>query len=402
MVDVKDTSDQDAGKVDFSAANQFLTLLDPSPNPLYSFQTFDDGRDEPKRAALTKVLHATRDQLPVVLPKLQLLNAGGAGVFVTVNETNGRGRKGADIVRVRALHIDLDGAPLEPVLTSERPPHIVTATSPGRYHAYWLVEGMSLEDFRGAQEALLEKFGGDRNVKSIEHVMRVPGFFHRKGAPFLCRIHTVNQRPPYRADEFEKKPQPVYVPSTDSDDEVNLKAVGEAVIFIANPNLPWAEWNRIGMAIFRATGGSEEGFEIFDRWSQRSAKYTARTTRARWQHYFRSPPERIGIATLTWQANRDVPDWRDRLDIALWEHVARRNYGVSFYELLGIATPEEQAAGAPLIKKRAPGLRESEAQDRAAFSDVKEKPAAELPPPQPEQAEPKTEKSDPQPPPLVA
>jgi hypothetical protein len=47
MVDVKDTSDQDAGKVDFSAANQFLTLLDPSPNPLYSFQTFDDGRDEP-------------------------------------------------------------------------------------------------------------------------------------------------------------------------------------------------------------------------------------------------------------------------------------------------------------------------------------------------------------------
>ena len=70
--------------------------------------------------------------------------------------------------------------------------------------------------------------------------------------------------------------------------------------------------------------------------------------------------------------------------------------------MCGIATPEEQAAGAPLIKKRAPGLRESEAQDRAPFSDVKEKPTAELPPPQPEQAEPKTEKSDPQPPPLVA
>ena len=204
----------------------------------------------------------------------------------------------ADIVCVRALYVDLDGAPLEPVLTSERPPHIVTATSPGKFHCYWLVEGMPLEDFRGAQEALLEKFGGDRNVKSVEHVMRVPGFLHRKGEPFLCRIHTVNQRPPYRADEFEKKPQPVYVPSADSDDEVNLKAAGEAVIFIANPNLPWVEWNRIGMAIFRATGGSEEGFEIFDRWSRRSAKYNARTTRARWGHYFRSPPERVGIATL--------------------------------------------------------------------------------------------------------
>jgi hypothetical protein len=330
------------------------------------------------------VLHATRDQLPVVLPKLQLLNAGGAGVFVTVNETNGRGRKGSDIVCVRALYVDLDGAPLEPVLTSERPPHIVNATSPGKFHCYWLVEDMPLEDFRGAQEALLEKFGGDRNVKSVEHVMRVPGFFHRKGAPFLCRIHTVNQRPPYRADEFEKKPQPVYVPRTDNDDEVNLKAVREAVIFIANPNLPWAEWNRIGMAIFRATGGCEDGFEIFDRLSQRSAKYNARTTRARWQHYFHSPPERVGIATLIHLATKAVPDWRDRLDYALWERVARQNYGVSFYELCGIATPEEQAAGAPLIKKRAPGLRESEAQDRAAFSDVKDKPTAELPPPQPE------------------
>src|SRR5215471_11275473 len=216
MVHVNNTSDQDAGQVDFSETEQFLTLLDPGPNPLFSFQTFDDGRDEPKRAALTKVLHATRDQLPAVLPKLQLLNAGGAGVFVTVNETNGRGRKGADIVRVRALYIDLDGAPLEPVLTSERPPHIVTATSPGRYHAYWLVQGMPLEDFRAAQEALLEKFGGDRNVKSVEHVMRVPGFFHRKGTPVLCRIHTVNQRRPYRTNEFEKKLQPVYVPSADS------------------------------------------------------------------------------------------------------------------------------------------------------------------------------------------
>src|SRR5215831_3081267 len=204
---------------------------------------------------------------------------------------------------------------------------------------------MPLEDFRGAQEALLEKFGGDRNVKSVEHVMRMPGFFHRKGEPFLCHIHRVNQRPPYRADEFEKKPQPVYVPSADSDDEVNLKAAGEAVIFIANPNLPWAEWNRIGMAIFRATGGSEEGFKIFDRWSQRSAKYNARTTRARWQHYFRSPPERIGIGSLIYRANQAVPDWHERLDKALWERLeqaARKSFDVSFMNSWALPLPRSR------------------------------------------------------------
>ena len=48
--------------------------------------------------------------------ELERLNNGGAGIFVTINETNGRGRKGIDIVRVRALHTDLDGAPLGPVL----------------------------------------------------------------------------------------------------------------------------------------------------------------------------------------------------------------------------------------------------------------------------------------------
>src|SRR5262249_32773811 len=197
-----------ARQVDFSPALEFLTLLDPDPNALFTFQTFDDSRTEPKRAHLTKVLHATRDQLPAVWPKLALLNAGGAGVFVTVNRTNGRGRKGSDITRVRALYVDLDGAPLEPVLSSALPPHIVVATSPGKFHCYWLVGGMPLEDFRGAQEALIDAFGSDRNVKSIEHVMRVPAFMHRKGEPFLVNIHSKNERPLYRADEFPKTVQP--------------------------------------------------------------------------------------------------------------------------------------------------------------------------------------------------
>jgi len=163
------TNGDEAGtrQLDFSAALEFLTALDPDPNAVFSFQTFDDRTDGPNRPELIRVLHATRDQLPAVWPKLVQLNAGGAGVFVTVNCTNGRGRKGSDITRVRALYVDLDKAPLEPVLASARPPHIVVATSPGKFHCYWLVEGMPLEDFRGAQEVLIDAFGGDLKVKSL-------------------------------------------------------------------------------------------------------------------------------------------------------------------------------------------------------------------------------------------
>ena len=66
----------------------------------------------------------------------------------------------------------------------------------------------------------------------------------------------------------------------------------EAMKFISNADLHWDEWNRIGMALYRATAGA--GFEIFDDWSRLSSKYDQETTRKRWEEIHRSPPDRIG------------------------------------------------------------------------------------------------------------
>jgi hypothetical protein len=52
------------------------------------------------------------------------------------------------------------------------------------------------------------------------------------------------------------------------------------------------------MAIYAASGGSEEGFIAFDDFSARSPKYDPYSVRERWQNYRRSPPCRIGIGTL--------------------------------------------------------------------------------------------------------
>jgi hypothetical protein len=60
----------------------------------------------------------------------------------------------------------------------------------------------------------------------------------------------------------------------------------------------WEWWNRVGMACWRATGGSNLGFEAFDHWSQRNPAYSAEETTARWQHYFISPPNQIGAGTI--------------------------------------------------------------------------------------------------------
>jgi primase-like protein len=90
--------------------------------------------------------------------------------------------------------------------------------------------------------------------------------------------------------------------------------IAAALAVIPNRDAGWEEWNRIGMAAWRATGGSDAGFEAFDGWSQKSAKYDAETTRERWQGYFSSPPTEIGAGTLFHLASQIVPRWFAAVD----------------------------------------------------------------------------------------
>jgi RepB DNA-primase from phage plasmid len=185
-----------------SDAILFLTALDPGATS-FTFQTFDDDPDR-KDPKLIRILHGSFADLEF---ELERLNESGAGIFVTINETNGKGRKTENIERVRALFVDLDGAPLEPVLGTR--PHIVVESSPRRFHAYWLVADMPLGDFSACQEALIERFGGDPVVKDLPRVMRLPGFKHRKGKPFRSRIICRSDAPPFSPSDFSAPMAPV-------------------------------------------------------------------------------------------------------------------------------------------------------------------------------------------------
>ena len=72
-----------------------------------------------------------------------------------------------------------------------------------------------------------------------------------------------------------------------------------AELAAAIPNrFSWEEWNRIGLAIYAASGGDDEGFIAFDDLSTRSPKYNSHVVRERWRNYGKSPPTRIGLGTL--------------------------------------------------------------------------------------------------------
>lgn len=82
-----------------------------------------------------------------------------------------------------------------------------------------------------------------------------------------------------------------------------------ALAAVSNPNLGWDEWNRILMAAWAATAGSEAGREAARAWSQKSRKHTHEGLNARWSHYERSPPTDLGFGTLVWEARAAVPGW---------------------------------------------------------------------------------------------
>lgn len=184
---------------DLAATARFLSLLaDGEP---VSFQTFKDNKtDGCDGRSLARIMHGA---LAVHGPSLQALNQAGAGVFVMINAGDCKGRKAPNVVRVRALFADLDGAPLEPVLVAQPVPHMIIESSPGRYHAYWCVSDCPIDSFTALQAAIAVKFASDPTVKDLPRVMRLPGFWHQKGAPFQTRLQAEHIAAPYTVAEIE-------------------------------------------------------------------------------------------------------------------------------------------------------------------------------------------------------
>ena len=174
---------------------KFLTTL--GGDGPFTFQTLGEGLA--KNKPVSQIIHGDISQK---LKQLKDLNTQGAGIFVMVNQGDLGGRKTANVVSVRAVFVDLDGTPIKPVLNGPLKPHIVVESSSEKYHAYWLVEDMPKDSFKAIQQTLARKFNGDIKVCDLPRIMRVPGFYHKKGTPFLTRIIEINNHPKYKFDEF--------------------------------------------------------------------------------------------------------------------------------------------------------------------------------------------------------
>ena len=163
------------------AARMYVEALTGSPHAAVTFQTFCDIKGSSDSNPLARVLHGTVDQH---WEELGRLNDAGAGVFVTVNETDGKGRKAANIVRPRAYFADFDLNPGEMSFGEASQilePTFSVQSSPGKTQAYWRLTGtVPLDVWERTQKAIIARLRTDPACKDSSRVLRLPGTFHRK------------------------------------------------------------------------------------------------------------------------------------------------------------------------------------------------------------------------------
>ena len=85
--------------------------------------------------------------------------------------------------------------------------------------------------------------------------------------------------------------------------------IAAALAVIPNADVSWDDWSRVGMTTWRASGGSAEGLSAWKAWSAKSSKHSDAACEQRWRHWFRSPPTRLGFASLYRLARQANPLW---------------------------------------------------------------------------------------------
>jgi hypothetical protein len=242
----------------------FLRLLDPIAKD-FSFRVLPEGSGNSVKP------HNHKGKIADLRPILEKQNRNSGGVFVTVNEG---GQRADEITRVRAVFADTDGAPLEPIRAALTP-HIIVESSPNKWHVYWLVApDFPLDQFGSVQTAIAKRFGTDPRVKDLSRVMRLPGFYHRKGEPYPCKLLMLNGKlPRYSLDEIvqglslnlNSTVKPELTPRVMVRNDADLEEVERALSHL-NPFVPRDQW--IGPIQALAHDFGENGRDLAHRWSR--------------------------------------------------------------------------------------------------------------------------------------
>ncbi|MGP0084538.1 MAG: AAA family ATPase [Steroidobacteraceae bacterium] len=332
-------------KHDKTMASRFLAGLDPNASK-FTFQLFSDGAGDYRQ-----IFQGSLDEL---WPKVLMLNTPqrGVGVFVTINETDFKGRSTNNIVRPRAIFADADSKEqaercLSLLKACGASPSMAVNSGRG-YHFYFCTD-VPRDQFSMLQEQLSAKLGTDAAVKDLPRVMRLPGTLHLK-VPTKPRLVKLLNSPNgsiqrWLLSDLVRKlgltpanPVPSHGPSktanltsarcdlskfTDADREriqklfglpiednlsagleTNIEEIRSAVSAIPSSAIATEpEWMKLARALAHEAAvfnkeQAEELWEILDTASQRAPGYDEADNRCRWLRYMDEALDRENPITI--------------------------------------------------------------------------------------------------------
>ena len=300
---------------DQSQTRAFLKALDPKATR-FTFQCFDENAPRAKEYKasaqpnpLSRILHGTFEECE---EDLWGLNQLGAGVYVTVNETDLTGRKKANITRVRAIFQEDDlgtGADVLPLC----PCSIEVQSSPGKFHRYWLITDGRLPGyeakFADLMSVMVSRYASDPNAKDLSRVLRLPGFYHSKynpekkldGTPVLVKLMkplSGEEAPRFTFDAAFKAFGRPEVEAVHSFNETGSRGVGLPLEVLTDQQksdiesaLATIPADEQGMHIFTGMRlrGIVGGWDIWNDWSKKGCSYNdignAELMAKRWQGF---------------------------------------------------------------------------------------------------------------------
>lgn len=241
---------------------------------------------------------------------------------------NGSLRHNGNVLDVGLVVLDYDAGEIPPervrdmlaVLGIEA--LVVTTPSnglPGKGHRYRIVALLSApvtpERWHSLARKLNALLGGTAATESFTlsqpfYYGRVQGVEYKvlrsEGVPLdqLRDIeHVPEQGPPAARQRTAAAPDNLFAMATKRA-RGGAEEVREALSHIPNDGpADWTWWNRVLMAIYAATAGSDEGLELAREWSNRCPEAEgADSVDARWQHFHTSPPTSVGMGTLWHEA----------------------------------------------------------------------------------------------------
>lgn len=187
---------------DLGQTRRYIELLRGDADTTLCWQMFNDLDSE---SGYPQVFHSN---IVDGLATINQYQKSGYGAYVTINPTDGKGRKLENITSYDWVFSDIDGGS-SVIADYPLKPAFITMRDETHGHVYWPVSGITTErQFNHIQKLVALSLGSDEQVIDPCRVARVPGLLHLKDPknPLMYVIGQDNSNivnRPYQPEEFE-------------------------------------------------------------------------------------------------------------------------------------------------------------------------------------------------------